>query len=556
MNVEPYPLRFLKNLNRGREIATVLLNYGFGDLIERLGLKPYLQWGRRLISKKTREATETFTTATRIRLALQDLGATFVKFGQMLSTRPDLLPPDIISELAKLQEDVPSFSFKIVQATVEEELGKSLQELFHTFDEEPLGRGSLAQVHRAVTHEGQVMAVKIRRPQIQQDVERDLSLLLELAQLLERHVPESKVFDPVGLVKHFTRTIRREMNFRREARTIGEFAKLFEDDPRLHVPCVYDEYCSTAILSMEYITGVKVDDVEKIQSFGIDPREVAFAGAQIFMRQAFDFGIFHGDPHPGNLRILPNGSLVMLDFGMIGFLDDKKRERLVDLFLSIVRHDVDRAVEAILELGQPSVPIERTLLQADVRDFIEAYYGIPLDQLDIGQLLTDFIGILSNHGLRCPGDLMLLIRAIITLEGVGRKLDPDFNIANVLSPFVEKMIRRRYDPKRVAERAVSDLKTLFKAAHDLPLHLGNTLKKAAHDDLRVQLEHRGLDKLISEFDRSSNRIVVGLVTSALVVSTALVIRSGQSLWIAVPAFTLSGLLGIWLIWGILRSGRL
>ncbi|WP_437205173.1 ABC1 kinase family protein [Planctomicrobium sp. SH664] len=556
--MQPYPLRFLKNLNRGREIATVLLNYGFGDLLERLGLRPYLDWGRRLISRKQRVVTRELTTSQRIRLALEDLGPTFVKFGQVLSTRPDLIPRELIQELMLLQERVPPFPSDQARATLEEEFAKPVEQLFKSFDDAPVAAGSLGQVHTAVGHDGRRLAIKIRRPDVVSSVERDLALMLELAQLMEKHIPEMRPFDPVGLVNHFARTIRREMNFRREARTMQEFAKHFENSPLLYVPRVDPDLLSEAVVVMEFVDGTKVDDPARLREWGLDPRQIALNGANIFLRQAFEMGVFHGDPHPGNIRVRRDGSIALLDYGMVGFLDDLKREQLLELVVAIARADVDSAVDVVLTLGRPTTPVDRTLLQADVRDFMEAYYGVPLEHLNVGPMLQDFIGILSNHGLRCPGDLMVLVRAIVTLEGVGRQLDPHFNLATVLSPFVEKLIRQRYEPKRIAERAFADLRTLFKAAHDLPLHLGRTLQKVSQDDLKVKLEHRGLDKLIQEFDRSSNRIVIGMVTSALVVATALIIRSAttQSMWFALPIFLLSGLLGIWLIWGILRSGRL
>jgi ubiquinone biosynthesis protein len=552
------PIRLLKNLNRGREIMTVLLVYGFGDLLHRMGILSYLNWGKRAFSQRKREVTPDLTTSARIRLALQDLGPTFVKFGQVLSTRPDLLPAELISELALLQEQVPPFPGEQARQQVEQELGRPIEQLYARFDPEPLAAGSLAQVHRARHFDGTELAIKVRRPNIVHEVERDLSLLLELAQLLEAQIPEAKVFDPVGLVNHFSRTIRRELNFRREARTAQEFARLFEKDQRLHVPAICDELTTDAVLSMEFIPGVKVNDAESMIELGLNPHSVARDGARVFMRQAFEFGIFHGDPHPGNLRVLPNGRLVMLDYGMIGYLEESKRELLVDLFLSVVKHDVDRAVALVLDLGAPTQPLDRSLLRADVQDFIETYYGVPLQQLQVGRMLNDFVAILANFGLRCPADLMLLIRAIVTLEGVGRALDPQFNLAKELAPFVETMVKQRYSAQRVAQRALEDLRELLLAAHELPLSLSATLKKVSQDDLNINLEHRGLDRLITEFDRSSNRIVVGLVVSALVVSAALVIRTASfgSDWFGIPLFVLSGLLGVWLVWGVLRSGRL
>ena len=556
--MELYPIRFIRNLNRGREIATVLLNYGFGDLLERLGLLKYLKWGRRIISRSKSEDVVELTTALRIRLALQDLGPTFVKFGQVLSTRPDLLPNEIVEELKLLQENVPPFSAEQAHAEIESALGVPTSELFSEFDDTPLAAGSLGQVHVANDESGTKYAVKVRRPGVVDEVERDVSLLAEAAQLIEKRLPEWSVFDPVGLVQQFSRTVRREMNYSREARTMREFARQFKDDMRLLVPVVDDKRSCSSVLTMQFIEGARVTDREAITAMRLDPRIVARTGAEIFIKQAFEFGIFHGDPHPGNIRVQPNGSIVLLDYGMVGFLDEKKRDQLVDLLLSVNRHDVDAAVDVVLELGQPTQPVEHPLLKTDVRDFIDAFYGVDLCKLDVGQLLNDFVAILANHGLRCPSDLMLLIRAIVTLEGIGRQLDPHFNLAEVIAPQVEAIVRRRYDPRRIAERAVADIKKLFKAAHDLPLHLGKTLQKASRDDLKVQLEHKGLDRLITEFDRSSNRIVVGVVVSSLVVAAALVIRttSQSSLIIAVPLFFISGILGLWLVWGILRSGRL
>lgn len=556
--MEPYPIRFLKNLNRGREVITVFVNYGFGDVLQRLGLLSYLKWGRRMLSSKQQEEVETLTTARRIRLALQDLGPTFVKFGQVLSTRPDLIPADLICELANLQERVPPFSLEEVHKQIQGEFGKPATELFAEFQEEPLAAGSLGQVHIARDHQGRKLAVKIRRPRVIQEVERDLSLMMEIAQLAERHVPELKLFDPVGLVNHFTRTIRRELNYEREARTIRDFSRMFAEDTTLHVPFVDESLSTDAVLTMEFISGVRIDDVEKLRSMGIAPETIARKGAQIFIRQAFDFGLFHGDPHPGNIRVEPNGRIALLDYGMVGFLTESKRDEFIDLFLAITRHDAETAVRIIQNLGHASQSVETSLLQADVRDFIDSYYGVELGKLKVGRLLNDFISILSNHGLQCPGDMMLLIRAIVTLEGVGRQLDPTFNLSEVLAPVIERLIKQRYDPKKIAERAVADVKHLLKTAHDLPLHLGRTLKKASEDDLKVQFEHKGLDRLINEFDRSSNRVVVGLVVSSLVVSTALIVRvsTNESRWVAIPLFLASGLLSLWLVWGILRSGRL
>ncbi|MFG0334517.1 MAG: ABC1 kinase family protein, partial [Maioricimonas sp. JB049] len=324
------------------------------------------------------------------------------------------------------------------------------------------------------------------------------------------------------------------------------------------VPTVYEELTCESVLTMQFLGGCRADDDLGIARLGVAPSQLAANGARIFMKMAFALGIFHGDPHPGNIRIQDDGSIGLIDYGMVGYLDRDKRDQLVDLFVAIVHQNVDDAVRIVEAMGNPSRPIDDLLLHADVQDFVETYYGVELARLNVGNMLSDFVSILSLHGLRCPADLMLLIRAIVTLEGVGRRIDPQFNLAGELAPYVEKLVKRRYDPKRIAARAMADFRELLAAVHSLPIYLGQTLEKLSGDELKVQLEHRSLDRLITEFDRSSNRITVGLVTSSLIVAFALIIRSASSAssWITVPVFALSGMLGIWLIYGILRSGRL
>jgi len=555
--VDTSPIRFLRNLGRSREIATVMLNHGFGDLVDRLGLLRYLRWGKRIFLWRRTEQEVYFTRPQRIRLALEALGPTFIKFGQIMSTRPDLVPADVIAELRKLQESVPPFPVDVAIAQLERELKAPLGQLFAEFQREPIAAGSLAQVHIARHWDGTKLAVKIRRPNVVREVERDLSLMRELAILIERHVPESESFDPVGLVNQFARSIRRELNFAREGRTQDEFARLFRNDATLYVPRVYWDLTSEAVLTMEFIDGLRISDREEFKKRCIPPSRVAANGARIFLKQAFEFGVFHGDPHPGNLRVMYDGTICLLDFGMIGAIEERRREQLIEMLLAVTRQDVDRLTEVVLKIGTPYREIDWPLLRTDVNDFVQTYYGVPLERIDMGQMLTDFVGILTNHGIRGPAELMLLIRAMITLEGVGRDLDPEFNLAEHLVPFVERVIREQRNPRRIMNRCWDDAQRMFEALHEIPLHIERTLAKLKDDDLKIQLEYRGLDHLINDLDRSGNRLVVGMVMSSLILASALLARVGTySLWINIPFFLLSSLLGIWLIIGIFRSGRL
>ncbi len=557
--MEPRPLRLLKNLGRSRQIATVLLMHGFGDVLERLHLGPYVQWGKRIVFWwRMEETVPRRSRAERIRLALESLGASFIKFGQVMSTRPDLLPPDVIAELSKLQESVPPFPSDVALQVLRDEFGVSADELFAEFDPQPIAAGSLAQVHQAVHHDGSKVAVKIRRPNIIRDVEADLCLMQDLAQMIENHIPEAQTFDPVGLVNQFTRTIRREMNFIREGRTIKEFSRMFRNDATLVVPEVYEELTTEAVITMTFVGGCRTDDKAGLKQMGLATRPLATNGARIFMKQAFELGVFHGDPHPGNIRILRDGSVCLLDYGMVGTLDEETRETLVDLILAIHRRNVNSAVDLMLILGEAWHPVDVPVLRADLGDFIENYYGIPLERVKVGRMLSDFVAMVAHHGIRFPCDLMLLVRALVALEGVGRDLDPEFNLAEHLAPFIEQVVRERYNPQRLAQKLYAEVKAFTRILHDVPLHVARTIEKLSEDELKIQLEHRGIEHVISELDRSGNRMVIGLVLASLIVASALVITRGTeiTLWFSVPVFAVSSLLGVWLIYGIFRSGRL
>lgn len=553
--VDPSPIRFLRNLGRMRQIVSVLLNHGFGDLIEQLHLGPYLRWGQRVILR--REVASPLSRAQRIRLALESLGPTFIKFGQVLSTRPDLVPADVVEELKRLREHVPPFDSRVAKEIVERELGPVIGTSFIEFDEHPLAAGSLAQVHRARHQNGMPLAIKILRPGIGLDIERDLALMTELATLVQRYIPEADVFDPLGLVQHFARSIRREVNLLREGRTLLQFRRLFRTDASLKVPLVYEDLTTPAVLTQEFIEGWRIDCPDDLLRNGINPEAVAANGARIFLKQAFEFGVFHGDPHPGNIRVVTDGSLCLLDYGMIGVLDDQLRDQLVSLLQAVARRDVTTAVRVIQSFNRFHTELDVPVLRVDVRDFIETYYGLRLEELNVGQMLQDFIRIVASHGIKCPGDLLLLIRAMITLEGVGKTLSPTFSIAEVLQPTIEQLIRQRYSPKRLASRIIEETSSLLDACAMIPGAASRTLDKISKDQLRIQFEMKRIDRLITEIDRSSNRVVISLILAALIVASALILRSANdSYWLSVPVYVLSSLLGAWLIWGIFRSGRL
>jgi len=555
--LDRHPFRLIRNLGRSREIMVVLLNHGFGDVADRIGLSTYWRRCKRWWSRGPIDDTPKLRAVERVRLALEALGPTYIKFGQVMSTRPDLIPPAMLAELRRLQEHVPPFPPEEAIATIERELCGRIDELFLAFERKPMAAGSLAQVHKALHLDGTPVAIKIRRPNAVRNIERDLSLMQELAGLIERHIPEAKVFDPIGLVNYFARTIRRELNFAREGRTMDDFRRMFKKDATLAIPQVYWDRTTEAVLTMDFVDGYRINDYLALANPPCPPAQIAANGARIFMKMAIELGIFHGDPHPGNMRIQYDGTICLLDYGMVGLMEDSTREMLVDLLQAVNRRDVESLVRIVLALGEPFREVDEALLRVDLQDFLANYYGLELERLHVSQMLTDFVGILSSHGLRCPASVMLLVRVLVTLDGVGRQLDPAFNLATELQPFIERLVRDRYQPKRMAARLVNDSQKLFRIAHELPEQISQTLKKLNNESLQVNLDHRGLDYFMLEVERSSNRLVVGLVVAALIVASALIIPRGTgSFWVSMPMYLLSSLLGLWLIYGIFRSGRL
>ncbi|QDT15947.1 ABC1 kinase family protein [Alienimonas californiensis] len=561
----PRPVRLLRNLNRGREIVAVLVRHGFGDAVRRLRLRRYLDFGRRAFFwRKDPDPGPEHSTPERLRMALEDLGPTFIKFGQVASTRPDVLPAGVIAELSKLRETVPPFPPAESVAAVEAALGLSVGEAFREFDPIPVAAGSLGQVHRAVGRDGAELAVKVRRPGVKAEVERDLSLMFDLAVLVERRLPELKVFDPAGLVRHLSRTIRREVDFTREANSAAEIARLFGPDSNdLCIPAVRDELTTEAVLTTEWLAGLPADDPAALRRRGLDPAEIAAKGARVFLKQVFSFGLFHGDPHPGNVRVIPPtpqhpaGRIGLLDFGMVGVLEESVRDRLVDLLAAVARGDVPGVSRHLQALGTPMMEVDETALRTDLREFLATHYNVPLARLRVAAVLGDFLSLLSRHRIRLPGDLMLLVRAAVSVEGTGRRLDPDFNLAAHLVPFARQLLKERLDPKRLAKRFAGEAGELASLAAAVPHQLGRTLEKLSRDELRVQLDVSGLDTLTREIDRAGNRLAISLAMSSLILASALLIRSvPESFWFAVPIFLLSSLLGLWLVYGVFRSGSL
>ncbi|PNU21248.1 ubiquinone biosynthesis protein UbiB [Geothermobacter hydrogeniphilus] len=555
--------RNIRTIRRYRTILGILIKYGFGQFVEQLNINYYLELGRKIVTLGTApKGIERLGQPQRLRLALEELGPTFIKLGQLLSTRPDLIPGDYLDELKKLQDKVPSVPTEQIRIEIESELGYPLAELFAHFDPEPVAAASVAQVHRGRLHSGEEVVFKIRRPGIAQVIETDLDILMGLAYLVEHHLPGGDIYDPVGLVKEFRRTIHRELDFTREARTIERFAANFEGDDSVHVPKVHWDFCGERVLTMEYISGIKVNDLERLRAEDYDLKLIADRGANSFLRQVLEFGFFHGDPHPGNIFILPGDTICMLDYGMVGRINQDLKEQLVDLLLAVLQRDVDRIISQLLYSGELTDESNLKALNRDLGEFIEDYYEIPLQDIKVGKLLADFVEILTHYRIRFPSDLMLLARALVAMEGLGRQLDPDFNMITHLRPFLERLVKERLTPTNLSREMLRVAQAYGSLARHLPRDIKEFINRVNRNKFKIDLEHRGLEKLITDLDKASNRLSFSLLIAALIIGSSLIMQTEKGPMIfGFPAlgflgYSVAGFLGLWLAIAILRSGRL
>jgi ubiquinone biosynthesis protein len=539
----------LRDLPRYRQILSCLVRYGYQDVVKALHLESIVRPLERVALGPDIPPAD---RPRRLRLVCEDLGPTFVKLGQLLSTRPDLLPEAYTQELASLRDDVRPFPFEQAESILREEYGQPLGEIFANIDSSPVASASISQVHRAVLHGGRVVALKIRRPDIAKIIQADLDIIKNLAQLVERRLPNLAVYRPVGLAREFERTIKREIDFTIERRTIQRCRSQFEGDPTAHIPAVLEEISTPRVLAMEFIEGVAVNDLEGIRELALMPEEIAVTGARILLKQIFEFGFFHADPHPGNLRVERGGIVVPLDYGMFGQLEGRTRERIADLLSGLVAQDSDRVLRALDALDVRGRPVDARTYRRDVAEIVASYSDLSLDTIDLGLLLRELVSVIRTHRLQIPPDLVLLIRALVTIESVGRYLDPHFDIAAQLAPFLRDLSLRRFRPERILSQTLRTTEDVQRIATLLPELLGQTLESISKGQLRVHFDLQGFERLVRQLTRASNSLAVGIVVSGLFVASSLVLRHGSSTF-AYVGFSLAAVLSLWLIWNMSRS---
>lgn len=546
------------DLGRLHEIAGVVIRHGFGQVITKSGLLNLLRRTGSALNWTSAAELREVEAPERARRMLEELGPTFVKLGQVLASRTDLLPPEWTEEFSKLHAHVQALSFDELREQLEEDLGQSVEAAFADFDCEPLAAGSIGQVHRAELHDGREVVVKIRRPGIQAKVDADLRLLRHIAELLESEVSELRRYRPVRVQRQFARSIRAELNFIVEAKNLRSIRSNLPADSALETPEMIWEYTCERLLVQTRLPGISAADWMQGERDGdYDTKTIASVGADAILRMIFIDGLFHADPHPGNL-VLPGGGRVgMLDFGMVGRLSENRRREFSELLKAVAEREVSAVAEVLLSWAD-SGTVDFELLEQDCEAFLDRFAGVQLQDLDVAALLLDLASIMRENDLAFPADVSMLVKVFVTLEGLGRALDPEFDLSKHLEPLARELVRRMHSPRAVLRRGSRDIARILAG---LPHDVRVTLDRIRRGNFKVELDLQRLDSFGRQLDRSANRVTVGMILAAMIIGTsiAMTIDGGPQVW-GIPAiglfgFITSGATSVALLWSIFRSGK-
>ena len=539
------------------------MKYGFVDVFSRIRGDRVIENLLRTTSRvPEREKITKLSREARLRKALEELGPTFVKAGQILSTRPDLISPELIREFEKLQDDVPPVSFDSVRKTIETELDSPIEQIFKYFDKSPLAAASIGQVHHAQLPDGQDVVVKVQRPGILKTIQIDLKIIRHLATLAEKHTVEWELQQPTRIVDEFARMIEKELDYTLEAAHMERFASQFADEETIHVPAVFHKFSSQRILTMEYVEGIKASEISLLEQSGLDPALLAFRGADLMMKQIFIHGFIHADPHPGNVLFLEDNVICYLDFGMMSRVSRKQMESLVDAATYAVKNDEIRLTDTLLKIVDYDREPAREDLENSISELLDRYLFRELEDLDLSQILTNVMKIVTRHRLRIPPDFYIMMKAIAASQALGRKLDPGFKYAEVMTPFLSRIKLEKLLPHRI----ITDLFDLTRESAELlkviPQETSTILKQITGGKTKVQLEHRGFEKMMSTFDRISNRLSFSILVASLVIGSSVIVLSGvPPEWNDIPIIGLAGfivaaIMALFLIITILRHGKM
>jgi ubiquinone biosynthesis protein len=541
---------------------SVLIKYGFEEVAGLVARRFRVGLGSKGIPTNRSEEMLQVSAARRLRMAMEELGPTFIKLGQLLSTRPDLIPAEFVEEFERLQDQVTPERPEIIREEIRRQLGAYPEELFAAFEVEPIAAASIAQVHRVRLKDGRIGAMKIRRPGIVKVIRTELEILEDFAALLKRRLRNGDVIDPQRMVREFAQAVLKEVDLSRERKNLQRFGRNFADDPTVHVPAVFEEYCTEAILMMEFIEGIKPSQIEQLRAEGYDTKEIARRGADFVLKQVFDFGFFHTDPHPGNFLIMKGNVLAPLDFGQVGRLSRPDRELMQAIVLSIVSGDVTRVLQALERAEMIEERTDILELRRDLEDLLDNYSNMPLKDIPFGEAIRRGFEIIRSHHIQPPRDFTLMLKCLMTIESFARGLDPDFQIINHLKPYARRFTMESYKPSGVLRQLGKAVQGAGELAGRFPEDAAAILSKVRRGQFHIHIHHEHLDELERTMDNSSNRLSFAIIIAALLIASSLLVaQEGTVLGLlslealGIAGYLTAAVVGVWLLVLILQGRR-
>ena len=547
-------------IDRYRRVVQILGRHGFGYLVNQLGLGHLVPFHWGLLGHVRRP--QPYKQAEHLRLAFEELGVTFIKLGQILSTRSDLLPPDFIAELSKLQDAVPPEPIVAIEAQIARELGEYPATLFGSFDREPLGSASIGQVHAARLVSGEEVVVKIQRSGAEQLVDADIAVLMDLARLAQTRTTWGQTYDLTGMVEEFAYTLRGELDYVSEGRNAERIGRNFAQEASLRVPTIYWRYTTRRVLTMERIDGIKISDLAALEAAGIDRHELALTGVRIVLKMILEDGFFHADPHPGNFLIKPGPIIGLLDYGMVGRLDEQTRQNLLYLFLAIVDRDLNVVVDQLSALGVVGTASQFERLKRDIEHLISLYWDLPLKEVDVHRILEEFLATARRYRWTVPSHIALMSKTLSMHEGLARQLDPGFNVAEVLGPYARELAFRAFLPQHWGRRFLPAIRDLSQLAITLPRRADRLLAQVERGNVSINMRVQETEHVLDSLNRMVNRLILSILTAAFLLGIALLLQIYRASgierivrWLLGTGFAAVGGLGVWVIYAIFRRGH-
>lgn len=539
----------VNEIGRAREIIGVAVKYGFNDWVTKSGL------GKLLVSKKRLARIESYTKWERMRMAVEELGPTFIKFGQLLADRPDVVPEELRDEFRKLQDEAVPMPDLVAIAEIERNLGHPVSEMFKEFDTRHLASASVAQTYKATLLNGDTVCVKVQRPGIDKKINLDLNLMRYFAARTQRTNPEMEAINLSGLVDEFGRTINKELDFRHEAANVIRFHHCFENDPDIYVPKVYQEFTTEKFLVEEFIEGVKVSEMDALLASGSDPVDLSKKAVRLVFEQIFTHGFFHADPHPGNIFIKDKHVIAFIDYGMMGTIRHEHLQFIGKYVIGYLRRDAHMLTESLLLLSGKRNFRRFKDLEFDISEMLAHYKYLSIEEMDFGKVMNESIDIIVGYGLRIPASIYLLIKALITIERVAVTLNPSIDFAKEMQPYALELIKKQYDPRKLAEEVFESIKEYYKLLMELPSDLNDIIHKIKEGRFKTMIELKGFEPLVEEIEQASNRVSIAIVIAALIIGASIITQWQHTRWLGTIVFFLSGIFAFWLLLKLFRRNR-